>query len=91
MLTRDYLVTKLYHKGPALKHHSASALVQLVCRLTKYAWLDEGSPEIRQIVSHCKKFLEGTFAHCVIGLRMLNELVFEMNFKTRNRSLTQHR
>ena len=91
VLTRDYLVTKLYHKGPAMQHHSLSALVQLVCRLTKFAWLDEGSPEIRAIVNHCKQFLQGTFTHCVIGLRLLSELVGEMNFKTRNRSLTQHR
>ena len=67
------------------------SLVQLVCRLTKFAWLDEGSPAIREIVQETNKFLQATFHHCIIGLKLLNALVGEMNYKNKNRSLTQHR
>lgn len=35
--------------------------------------------------------MQATFYHCVIGMRLLNELVSEMNYKTKNRTLTQHR
>jgi hypothetical protein len=67
------------------------SLVQLVCRLTKFAWLDEGSPAIKEIVQETNKFLQATFHHCIIGLKLLNSLVTEMNYKNKNRSLTQHR
>jgi hypothetical protein len=32
-----------------------------------------------------------TVVHCVIGLKILNELVNEMNQRTKKRSMTQHR
>ena len=37
------------------------------------------------------QFLQATIWHCLIGLRILNELVTEMNYKNKNRSLTQQR
>ncbi|RYY34669.1 hypothetical protein EON62_03075 [archaeon] len=36
-------------------------------------------------------YLQVTVAHCIIGLRILVELVGEMNYKNRNRTMTQHR
>ena len=35
--------------------------------------------------------LQHTVVHCVIGLKILNELVNEMNQRTKKRSMTQHR
>ncbi len=35
--------------------------------------------------------LQHTVIHCVIGLKILNELVTEMNQRTKKRSMTQHR
>jgi exportin-7 len=35
--------------------------------------------------------VQATIYHCVIGVRILNELVSEMNYKNRNRTLTQQR
>jgi exportin-7 len=36
-------------------------------------------------------WLQHTVVHCIIGLKVLNELVVEMNQRTKKRSMTQHR
>jgi exportin-7 len=36
-------------------------------------------------------FVQATIYHCVIGLKIFNALVGEMNFKSKNRTLTQQR
>lgn len=46
---------------------------------------------MRGIVSETTKFLQATVSHCLIGLRILNDLVTEMNYKSKNRSMTQQR
>lgn len=90
----NYLLTLLGSKGVSLETYAVKALVSLLVRLTKFAWLDgEGVKdyEIRRIVPDVQKFLQATVQHCIIGLRILNELVVEMNAKAKNRTLTQHR
>jgi exportin-7 len=37
------------------------------------------------------KFLQATVDHCVLGLKILNQLVDELNIPTSGRTLTQHR
>jgi len=75
-----------------LESFAVQALVQLLCRITKYAWFDDGaSVNIRTIVVDATKFLEASIRHCAIGLTILNDLTMEMNYKNRNRSLTQQR
>ncbi len=86
----NYLLTLLANKGTGLQSFAVAALVQLLCRITKFAWFDEGVA-VRAIVKETSKFLQATIAHCTIGLRILNELVTEMNYKSKNRSLTQQR
>ena len=90
MEIRNYILTFLANKGASMQAFSVMALVQLLCRITKYAWFDAGDA-IRAIVSETSKFLSATVAHCVIGLRILNELVSEMNYRNRNRTLSQQR
>jgi hypothetical protein len=72
------VLTILANRGPTFETFAVTSLVQLLCRLTKFAWFDEGGG-VRPIVKDASKFLEATVAHCVIGLRVLNELVSEMN------------
>ena len=38
-----------------------------------------------------RQFLQATIPHCLIGLRILNDLVTEMNYKSKNRTATQQR
>ena len=40
---------------------------------------------------HLLADVQHTVTHCVIGLKILNELVTEMNQRTKKRSMTQHR
>ena len=82
----------LAKKGIGLQSFAVMQVVKLLCRITKYAWFDEGSSAtIRKIVEDSTQFLEATIHHCSIGLCILNELVAEMNVKNRNRTLTQQR
>ncbi len=37
------------------------------------------------------KFLQATVDHCILGLKILNQLVDELNIPTSGRTLTQHR
>lgn len=87
---RDYLLNFLAQKGPLLETFAMMAVVSLVVQITKLGWLDAGEG-IRTIVDECKKFLQATVQHCAIGLRLLNDLVTQMNYKSKNRSMTLHR
>lgn len=47
-----------------------------------------------RVVHACRSvssFLQATIYHCVIGLKILNMLVSEMNYRSKNRTLTQQR
>jgi len=87
---RDYLLQLLGTRGPSLEDFAVKAVVALVCRLTKFGWFDEGEG-MRRLVAEAPRFLQETVAHCVIGLRLLHDLVAEMNYKNKNRTMTQHR
>jgi hypothetical protein len=93
LLAGNYLLTLLANKGPKLLLFSVQQVISVVTRLTKYAWLDDAPTPapIRQIVAETGKFLQATYQHCLIGMRLLISLVQEMNHRNTNRTLTQHR
>ena len=87
---RNYVLTYLANRGPNVQEFVVTALVQLLCRTTKLCWFDDD--QHRGIVDDAKKFLHmNSFNHYLIGLRVLNQLVAEMNQPIPGRSLTQHR
>ena len=47
----------LASKGPSLEPFVISGFIQLLCRVTKLGWFDEGDV-MRQLVSETTKFLE---------------------------------
>jgi hypothetical protein len=47
----------LANKGPALEPFVISGFIQLLCRVTKLGWFDEGDT-MRQLVQETTKFLE---------------------------------
>lgn len=49
------------------------------------------SPEHREIIDEINKFFDATDNHKLIGLKLLNSLVDEMNTPTSGRTLTTHR
>ncbi|GAX79235.1 hypothetical protein CEUSTIGMA_g6675.t1 [Chlamydomonas eustigma] len=87
---KQYFLSYLESKGPSLQNFVTVQMVQLLCRTVKLGWLDHETH--KSIVEETKTFLEkGTSAHYLLGLRILNTLVQEMNLTTPGRTLTQQR
>ena len=86
---RNYILGYLANKGPSLQDYVASSLIKLVCRITKLGWFDDKTH--RELSNEVQKFLQATVDHCILGLKILNQIVDELNIPTTGRTLTQHR
>ncbi|CAA6655624.1 unnamed protein product [Spirodela intermedia] len=87
---RNYVITYLANRGRDLQTFVAGSLIQLFCRITKFSWFDDD--RFRDVVKELMSFLnQGTPDHYSIGLKLLNQLVSEMNQPTSGLPLTQHR
>ena len=86
---RNYILNYLAAHAHTLQEYVVGSLAKLACRITKLGWFD--SAEHREIIEETTKFLEATVDHQVIGLKLLNALVDEMNTPTTGRTLTLHR
>jgi exportin-7 len=86
---RNYVLNYLAVHAPTLGEFNLGSLAKLTCRITKLGWFD--STEHREIIEEVTKFLEATVDHKIIGLKLLNALVDEMNTPTTGRTLTVHR
>lgn len=87
---RNYVIAFLASKGPKSQSFVSSSLIQLLCRITKLGWYDDDC--FRDIVKETMKFLtQATVEHFYLGLKILNQLVAEMNQANAGRSLTHHR
>ncbi|KAK4414267.1 Exportin-7 [Sesamum alatum] len=75
---RNYLISYLANRGPELQPFVIGSLVQLLCRLTKFGWFDDD--RFRDVAKESINFLnQATSDHYAIGLKILNQLVCEMN------------
>ena len=86
---RNYILNYLASHAHTLLEFVVGSLSKLACRITKLGWFD--STEHREIIEETAKFLDATVEHKVIGLKLLNSLVDEMNTPTTGRTLTLHR
>eukprot|EP00978_Attheya_sp_CCMP212_P036794 scaffold169478_cov55-Attheya_sp.AAC.2 len=86
---RNYVLGYLANQGPGLQDFVVISLIKLVCRITKLGWFDD--PTHRELTDDVTKFLQATIDHCILGLKILNQLVDELNIPTTGRTLTQHR
>lgn len=86
---RNYVLTYLANNGPSLQDFVVMSLIKLVCRITKLGWFDDKTH--RELADEVTKFLQATVDHCILGLKILNQLVMELNIPTTGRTLTQHR
>uniref|UniRef100_A0A1J3GYT8 Exportin-7-A n=1 Tax=Noccaea caerulescens TaxID=107243 RepID=A0A1J3GYT8_NOCCA len=87
---RAYIVNYLATRGPKMQSFVIASLIQLLCRLTKFGWLDDD--RFRDVVSESTNFLEqGSSDHYAIGLRILDQLVQEMNQPNPGLPSTHHR
>ncbi|KAK9853645.1 hypothetical protein WJX84_008704 [Apatococcus fuscideae] len=91
---RIYFLQYLDRHGPSLEPFVFTSLAQLLCRLTKLNWFQD--EQFTRLVDDSRTFLEkgssgASQGHYLLGLRILNLLVTEMNQPTQGRTLTQHR
>mmetsp|Transcript_15809 Transcript_15809/g.23277 ORF Transcript_15809/g.23277 Transcript_15809/m.23277 type:complete len:1121 (-) Transcript_15809:142-3504(-) len=86
---RNYVLGYLANQGPSMQDFVTTSLIKLVCRITKLGWFDD--PTHRELADDVTKFLQATVDHCILGLKILNQLVDELNLPTSGRTLTQHR
>jgi exportin-7 len=86
---RNYVLGYLANKGPGLQDFLVLSLIKLVCRITRLGWFDDKSH--RELADDVTNFLQATVNHCILGLKILNQLVDELNIPTAGRTLTQHR
>jgi exportin-7 len=86
---RNYVLNYLATHAHTLQEFVVGNLTKLCCRITKLGWFD--SPEHREIIDEISKFLDATVDHNLIGLKLLNSLVDEMNSPTLGKTLTVHR
>ncbi|XP_009125626.2 exportin-7 isoform X1 [Brassica rapa] len=87
---RAYIVNYLATRGPKMQPFVIASLIQLLCRLTKFGWLDDD--RFRDVVKESTNFLEqGSSDHYSIGLRILDQLVQEMNQPNPGLPSTRHR
>lgn len=86
---RNYVLGYLANNGPTLQDFVTLSLIKLVCRITKLGWFDDSTH--RDLTDDVTKFLQATVDHCILGLKILNQLVDELNIPTSGRTLTQHR
>ncbi|KAG9454969.1 hypothetical protein H6P81_007873 [Aristolochia fimbriata] len=74
---RNYLMNYLANRGPDLQPFVTASLIQLLCRVTKFGWFDDD--RFRGLVEDTTKFLVQGSIHYSTGLKILNQLVSEMN------------
>jgi exportin-7 len=86
---RNYVLAYLANQGPGMQDFLVLSLIKLVCRITKLGWFDD--PSHRELADDVTKFLQATVDHCILGMKILNQLVDELNIPTTGRTLTQHR
>ncbi|XP_042520848.1 exportin-7-like [Macadamia integrifolia] len=87
---RNYLINYLATRGPDLQPFVTASLIQLFCRVTKVGWFDDDG--FKEVVKESMNFLSQVSSdHYAIGLKILNQLVSEMNQPNSGFSLTHHR
>ncbi|AQK82925.1 ARM repeat superfamily protein [Zea mays] len=87
---RNYVINYLGTRGPKLQNFVIVSLIQLVCRITKFGWFDDD--RFRETVKEATDFLGlASQDHYFIGLKILNNLVTEMNQPNPAMPLTLHR
>ena len=92
VVIRDYLLSFLGNKGPQLAQAAnfvVTSVIKLLCRITRLGWFDDETHQ--KLTEECKKFLQATVPHCIIGLQILEELTVQMNLRQVNETVSQQR
>jgi len=89
---RNYVLNYLATRSK-LAPFVVQSLSQLLVKVTKYGWFDSQNEVwvFRSITKEITLFLQGAMEHCIIGVKLLNELVNNMNQSEGNLSLAKNR
>jgi len=74
---RNHMLNYLATNAPKLQSFVVTAIIQLICRVTKLAWFDETHQQ--DILDEIGKFLKHSSAYYLIGVKLMNQLLLEMN------------
>uniref|UniRef100_A0A803LT89 Importin N-terminal domain-containing protein n=1 Tax=Chenopodium quinoa TaxID=63459 RepID=A0A803LT89_CHEQI len=75
---RNHVVNYLASRSANLEHFVATSLIQLVCRVSKLGWFVDD--KFQELISDSVNFMnQQEAAHYAMGLKVLNQLVSEMN------------
>jgi len=87
----NYMLNYLAKNGFDMPKFTATELLKLVGRLTKLGWLED--QQNRDLPEAIKKyFIQVSNPQLsIVGIRILNNIIEEMNTLTTRKSLTQHR
>ncbi|XP_047334850.1 exportin-7-A-like isoform X2 [Impatiens glandulifera] len=86
---RTYILNYLASRGPELENFVITSIIQLFCRITKFGWFDDDS--FREVVGEATKFLNQATPHYAIGLKILSEMISEINQPNPGSPSTHHR
>ena len=86
---RTWALNVLHTRGAGMQHSASIHLIKLICRVTKMGWFED--TKFRDLVVEVEKFLQHTIENNIIGLKILNELVLDMNQPLPGQTLTDLR
>eukprot|EP00794_Sanderia_malayensis_P005744 gene5744-6446_t len=84
----NYLITR-----PKLAPFVVQGLAQLLAKLTKFGWFNTQNDRhvFRTITDDVGRFFQGSMEHCIIGVKILAELVSLFNQTETNISISKYR
>eukprot|EP00795_Rhopilema_esculentum_P012102 gene12102-2703_t len=84
----NYFITR-----PKLAPFVVQALAQLLAKLTKFGWFDtqDDTYVFRSITDDIGQFLQGSIEHCIIGIKILAEIVSLINQTESTLSISKYR
>eukprot|EP01119_Soliformovum_irregulare_P014862 TRINITY_DN4101_c0_g1_i2.p1 TRINITY_DN4101_c0_g1~~TRINITY_DN4101_c0_g1_i2.p1 ORF type:complete len:1062 (+),score=299.67 TRINITY_DN4101_c0_g1_i2:98-3283(+) len=87
---RNHMLAFLAERGPNLTPIVITSLVQIIARITKLGWFEHSSHQ-EQLLEEVGKFLKYSGVYYYIGMRIMNQLVEEMNENATQQIITDHR
>ncbi|KAK9671280.1 hypothetical protein RND81_12G019100 [Saponaria officinalis] len=86
---RNCAINYLAARGAELEHFIMSSVIQLLCRVTKFSWFDDDI--FREVVKDTVNFFNQEAKHYAVGLKVLNQLISEINQRNSELPLVDHR
>eukprot|EP00040_Diaphanoeca_grandis_P028479 m.165065 g.165065 ORF g.165065 m.165065 type:complete len:1101 (-) comp31368_c0_seq1:40-3342(-) len=90
---RNYALEYLATRIPS-PYYVVTELCKLVCRVAKYGWFDADDQDkcvMQDLPDEINNFLNGSVAHCIVGVLLFENIVTEMNQPDNEQGLTKHR